>query len=118
MSFEMRLLKPHRISHLAIGMLFVSIFSSCKTDFDDVNYYDGNADFSKVVVVGGSHLSGYSDRALYLEAQSNSIPSILSNRLSFVSSGVFIQPLVNPGVGIGILGNSKFVLQYVDDPCQ
>ena len=115
----MRIFKPCLFFvSIAIGTLMLSGISSCKTDFEDINYYDGNADFSKVVVVGGSHLAGYSDKALYLEAQSNSIPAILSNRLAFIGAYECLQPLVDPGVGIGILGNAKNVLQYVDDPCQ
>jgi len=107
--------KPSLLLLTALSML---TFSSCQTDFEDIKYYDGNADFSRVVVVGGSHLAGYSDRALYLEAQSNSIPAILASRFSFVGGGVFNQPLVYPGVGIGIAGNARYELHQIMDPCQ
>lgn len=98
-------------------VLITVIIGSCKTSFDEIKYTEGTADFSRVVAIGGSHFAGYSDRALYLEAQSNSIPAILATRFAFAGGGVFNQPLVNPGVGIGNLGNSKYVLQIVPDPC-
>lgn len=110
----MKLLKI--ISVLLVGV-FVMFTPACKTDFDDINYYDGDADFKRIVSVGGSHMAGYSDKALYLEAQSNSIPAIIASRLAFVNGGVFNQPLVNPGVGIGISGNAKYVLMEVANPC-
>ncbi len=93
------------------------IASSCKTEFDDIKHNNGNADLSRVVAVGGSHLAGYMDKALYREAQSNSIPAILSTRFSFVEGGIFLQPLVKPGVGIGIAGNAKYELRNIPDPC-
>ncbi|MDQ3050191.1 MAG: hypothetical protein M3Q95_04825 [Bacteroidota bacterium] len=93
------------------------IATSCQTDFDDIKYNNGDANFSRVVAVGGSHLAGYSDRALYLEAQSNSIPAILANRFSFVEGGTFIQPLVKPGIGIGIKGNARYELENIINPC-
>ncbi len=105
-----------KIASIVFAMVFFSM-SACKTDFDDVNYYDGDADFTSLVVIGGSHMAGYMDRALYLEAQSNSIPAIMATRLSFIGGKQMIQPIVYPGVGIGISGNSKFVLQQVTDPC-
>lgn len=109
----------NRINRLVcyLIVLISVITGSCKTSFDEIKYTEGTADFSRVVAIGGSHFAGYSDRALYLEAQSNSIPAILATRFAFAGGGAFNQPLVNPGVGIGNLGNSKYVLQIVPDPC-
>ncbi len=90
---------------------------SCNTSFEEIKYSDGIADFSRVVAVGGSHFAGYSDRALYLEAQSNSVPAIVANRFSFAGGGPFTQPLVKAGVGIGNNDNSKYVLSLIPDPC-
>ena len=106
-----------RLSRLMAGAFLVLTASACKTSFDEVRFSDGSADFTRVVAVGGSHLAGYSDRALYREAQSNSIPSILATRFAFANAGPFVQPLVNPGPGIGINGNAKYTLQYVAEPC-
>lgn len=103
-------------SCFAIAIMIIAV--SCKTDFEDIKYNNGNADLSRVVAVGGSHLAGYMDRALYREAQSNSIPAILSTRFSFVDGGPIIQPLVNSGVGIGIYGNAKYELRNIADPCK
>jgi len=90
---------------------------SCTTSFDDIKYSDGEANFSRVVAIGGSHLAGYGDYALYREAQSNSIPAILSTRFAFAGGGSFVQPLVNPGNGIGNSGNARYALTLVQDPC-
>jgi hypothetical protein len=101
-----------------IIFLFIAfIATSCTTSFDEIKYSDGVADFSRTVAVGGSHFAGYADRAWYLEAQTHSIPAILAERFSFAGGGNFIQPLVNAGVGIGVTGNSKYVLQWIPDPC-
>ncbi len=105
------------ITRLLAGAFLMLTASACKTSFDEVRFSDGSADFTRVVAVGGSHLAGYSDRALYREAQSNSIPSILATRFAFADGGPFVQPLVNPGPGIGINGNAKYTLQYVAEPC-
>ena len=99
------------------GAILMLTASACNTSFDEVRFSDGSADFTRVVAVGGSHLAGYSDRALYLEAQTNSVPAILTDRFSFAGGGPFRQPLVNPGTGIGINGNAKYTLQFVPEPC-
>ncbi len=111
----MKLSPKYKLVCFASAIMMIA--SSCKTDFEDIKYNNGNADLSRVVVVGGSHLAGYMDKALYREAQSNSIPAILSTRFSFVDGGIFIQPLVNPGIGIGISGNAKYELRNIPDPC-
>lgn len=98
-------------------LLLAGVMSSCKTDFEEVRYNKGDADFTTVVAIGGAHLAGYSDRALYLEAQSNSIPSILATRFGFAGGGTFRQPLVNAGVGIGGSGNAQYTLQWVQNGC-
>lgn len=98
-------------------LLVAVVMSSCKTDFEEVRYNKGDADFTTVVAIGGAHLAGYSDRALYLEAQSNSIPAILAKRFAFAGGGTFRQPLVNAGVGIGGSGNARYTLQWVQNGC-
>ncbi|HKR06093.1 MAG TPA: hypothetical protein VJY62_15760 [Bacteroidia bacterium] len=88
----------------------LSLICACKTTIEEPKITSGNADLSKYLAVGGSFTAGYMDGALYLEGQQNSYPSILSKSFSKVSDQPFIQPLVNPGVGIGLDSNSKLVL--------
>jgi hypothetical protein len=102
----------------ALVLMLISIIgTACKTSFDDIKYTEGSADFTRVVAVGGSHFAGYSDRALYVEAQSNSIPAILATRFAYAGGGTFVQPMVNAGVGIGNSGNARYTLQIKPDPC-
>lgn len=105
------------IKNIAVFLIISLIAGACKTSFDDIKYSDGNADFSRFVAIGSSYFAGYSDKALYYESQSASIPLILSSRFSFVGGGAFLQPLVKPGVGIGLDSNSKYVLKLVASPC-
>jgi len=75
------------------------LFSSCK----DYNSHSltavdtGTADFSKYVAVGNSLTAGYSNGALYQEAQKYSYPNLIARQLHIKD---FEQPLVSsPGIG-------------------
>lgn len=89
---------------------------ACEPEIDDIpTASSGEADFSTYVALGNSLTAGYSDGALYLEAQQNSYPSIIAEQLSEVGGGVFTQPLVPTGNGFGGLNanqepNGKLVL--------
>lgn len=109
--------KQSNRSLLFLSSLLMISLLSCKTSFDEINYSDGNADFSRVVAVGSGYLAGYSDRALYREAQANSIPALMAGRFSMVGGGNFVQPLVNTGVGIGLNANAKWVLDLKVATC-
>ena len=113
----MRVFSTKKILFNLAWLSFITLFA-CRTDFDEIRHSDGNANFARVVAIGGSHLAGYADRALYLEAQSNSIPAILASRFQFTNGGPFIQPLVKPGVGIGVVGNSKYVFKWEQHSCE
>lgn len=66
----------------------------------------GSADFSNYVAIGNSLTSGFSDNALFLAAQQNSFPKILSNQFSLIGGGSFTQPLVNDNFGgLALAGN-------------
>jgi hypothetical protein len=66
----------------------------------------GSADFSKYVSVGNSLTSGFSDGTLFLAAQQNSFPKILSEKFALVGGGDFTQPLVNDNFGgLAVNGN-------------
>lgn len=92
--------------------IVVIIFNSCKTDIESPVPSSGDADFSRYVALGSSFTAGYTDGALYLEGQQNSFPAMLAQVFSEAGSGAFKQPLVNAGVGIGINGNAKLILNY------
>lgn len=66
----------------------------------------GSADFSNYVSVGNSLTSGFSDGTLFLAAQQNSFPKLLSDKFALIGGGSFTQPLVNDNFGgLALAGN-------------
>ena len=66
----------------------------------------GEADFTKYVSVGSSLTTGFSDGTVFLAAQQNSFPKIMSNKFALIGGGDFIQPLVNDNYGgLAVNGN-------------
>ncbi|HMT28846.1 MAG TPA: hypothetical protein PKD91_06160 [Bacteroidia bacterium] len=108
--------KINKLKIVCLGVMFMGL-AACQTSFDEINYMDGRADFSRFVSVGGGYMAGYADNALYREAQMNSAPALMASRFSLVGGGIFTQPMINPGPGLGLHGNSKYVLMNTIDPC-
>ncbi|HEY1038699.1 MAG TPA: hypothetical protein VGF30_04800 [Bacteroidia bacterium] len=76
----------------------------------------GKMDISRYVAIGDSVTSGYSDGALYYDAQLTSYPNLLANQFKSYGGGEFRQALINKdSVGIGFYENSRMVLKK-DDP--
>ena len=69
----------------------------------------GSADFSKFVSIGNSLTSGFTDNALFIAAQENSFPKMLSEKFALVGGGAFTQPLMNDNFG-GLLAGGTPVL--------
>lgn len=59
----------------------------------------GSADFSNYVSLGNSLTAGFTDGALFIAAQENSLPNILSTKFAMIGGGDFIQPLTNDNFG-------------------
>ena len=59
----------------------------------------GSVDFSKFVAIGNSLTAGFTDNALFIAGQENSLPNILSQKFALVGGGSFTQPLMNDNVG-------------------
>lgn len=83
----------------------------CESEFensieDNEVYSTGEADFSNYVSLGNSLTAGFADNALYVEAQKNSLPNILSQQFSLVGGGEFRQPLMDDNIG-GLLLNGN-----------
>jgi len=66
----------------------------------------GTADFSKYVSIGNSLTAGYTDNALFIAAQENSMPNILSQKFALVGGGSFTQPLMSDNVGGLLFGGN------------
>lgn len=66
----------------------------------------GSADFSNFVAVGNSLMAGFTDGALFIAGQNNSLPNILSQQFEVVGGGSFNQPLTNDNLGgLALAGN-------------
>jgi len=96
---------------------------SCKkTQFDEVERTNGDADFTRYVAVGNSLTQGFQDGGVHNEKgqQDNSYPAILARQMAKVqpNMGEFVQPTV-PGNGAGFLElevNAEGELEAVDIP--
>lgn len=101
-------------------ILFASVllgFTSCNTIEDvDMNGEEvalelpaltaGSANFSNYVSLGNSLTAGFTDNALFISSQQNSLPNLLSRKFALVGGGTFTQPLMNDNFGgIAIGGN-------------
>ena len=64
----------------------------------------GTADFSNYVAIGASFTAGFTDGALFEEAQVNSFPNILASKFAMVGGGDFTQPLMEDNIGGLLLG--------------
>lgn len=59
----------------------------------------GSADFSNFVSLGNSLTAGFTDGALFIASQENSLPNILSQKFALAGGGAFTQPLTNDNFG-------------------
>lgn len=96
-----------------IWALFIIIgLSSCEQGKYDreieppVEVVSGEADFSKMVTLGASFVSGLSDGTVFIASQENSFPNIMAQQMSLAGGGEFVQPLVNDNIGGLLLGGN------------
>lgn len=66
----------------------------------------GSVDFSTYVAVGNSLTAGFTDNALFIAGQENSMPNILSQKFAMLGGGSFTQPVMNDNFGGLILGGN------------
>lgn len=91
-------------------VLLVFVFVACQSDDDnpgtteEVAITSGEADFSKFVALGNSLTAGFTDGALFVAAQQNSMPNILAQQLALAGGGEFSQPLMNDNIGGFLFG--------------
>jgi hypothetical protein len=66
----------------------------------------GSADFSNYVSIGPSFTAGITDNGLFIAAQENSFPNILSKKFANAGGGDFIQPMTSDNFGgLALNGN-------------
>ncbi len=96
-------------------ILLVFGFIACESDDEnpdagteqEVEITSGEADFSKFVAVGNSLIAGFTDGALFIAGQENSMPNILAGQFALAGGGEFTQPLMNDNVGGLLLGGTQ-----------
>mgnify|MGYP003667581860 CR=1 FL=1 len=64
----------------------------------------GEANFSKYIAVGASFSGGFTDNALFVAAQTNSFPNMLSQKFALAGGGSFTQPLMADNIGGFVAG--------------
>ena len=99
--------------YLWLLLIALGLTTACSNDDDSGNgsaplppLTSGEADFSTYVSLGNSLTTGFSDGTVFLAAQQNSFPKILSEKFSLIGGGSFTQPLVNDNFGgLALAGN-------------
>ncbi len=71
---------------------------------EEIVITSGNADFSKYVAVGNSLTAGFTDGALFIAGQENSLPNILAKQFALAGGGEFTQPLMSDNTGGFLFG--------------
>ncbi|MGI9191466.1 MAG: hypothetical protein ACR2IL_05035 [Chitinophagaceae bacterium] len=84
---------------LGLGLMALS---SCKPTLTEFQPNAGQADFSSVVVLGGSYLSGYTDGGLSARSDSFSIPALMHRSLQTLGAPALRHARVNVQKGIGL----------------
>jgi len=95
-------------------ILFIFGFIACEDDDDgqvmeEVVITSGEADFSTFVSLGNSLTAGFTDNALFIAGQENSMPNILAQQFALAGGGNFVQPLMNDNVGGALLGGNQIL---------
>ncbi len=90
-------------------ILLVFGFIACESDdelgtTEEVVITSGTADFSTFVALGNSLTAGFTDGALFIAGQENSMPNILAQQFALAGGGAFTQPLMNDNIGGFLFG--------------
>jgi hypothetical protein len=99
-------------THKLLYILPLAALVACEPEFEDVDFNQGSADFSRTVAVGNSLTAGYQSNALSAEGQINSLPNIIAQQLKQVGGGDFKQPIIPGEAGIKGAGvNPNLIVQ-------
>ncbi len=93
------------------------VFASCSDDDNNsgqtpdpqpiIDYTSGSADFTTYVALGNSLTSGYSDNALFIDAQIASYPNMLAEKMALAGGGAFKLPLMSDNLGGYTIGGQS-----------
>ncbi len=100
-----------RLYKFILFTITASAFVACKPKFDVPDPDKGDIDVTNYVAVGGAMTAGYSNGALYYDAQQNSYANILAEQFKLIGGGEFKIPNVSQNsIGIGNNNNAPSVL--------
>lgn len=97
-------------------LLVAATFAACTNTEDETVVYNtsdglaptaGTANFAKYVALGDSFAAGFSDGALFIEAQKGSYPNIVAQQLALVGGGEFTNPFMKDNIGGFSLGGAQ-----------
>src|SRR5690606_5439500 len=94
-------------------LLLAGVIIGCESDDDTddlievpVEYTSGTADFSHYVAIGNRLTAGFTDGALFMAGQQNSLANILAEQFALAGGGEFTQPLMSGNTGGLLLGGT------------
>lgn len=94
------------LSKYTLLLAAMLVFASCSENDNNTmednelpELNSGSADFTTYVAVGNSLTAGFTDGALFMAGQQNSLPNLLAQQFSLVGGGDFTQPLTNDNIG-------------------
>lgn len=99
------------LKYIVIPVLGFS--ASCTYDFPVEEVQEptaGEADFSKMIVIGDGIAAGFMDGALYDRGQNNSFAVHLAEQMKLINGGSFNQPSINSVNGFYAMGPSNTIL--------
>jgi hypothetical protein len=106
------------LNKLALSIIIATVVVSCKPKFDVPDPDKGTIDVSNYVALGSSMTAGYSNGALYYDAQQNSYANILAEQFKLIGGGEFKIPNVaQSSIGMGNANNAPSILGNRTD-CQ
>jgi hypothetical protein len=103
-SLKSRMIKMTNIKYIGL-LLLILVMAACEQGKYDreieppVEVVSGDADFTYMVSMGASFVSGLSDGTLFINSQENSFPNIMAQQMALAGGGEFVQPLVDDNVG-------------------
>lgn len=104
------------IKYIWLLLIFMG-FIACDDDKYEVGGEEiipvvpGSADFSNYVAIGNSLTAGFSDGALFIATQNNSLSNILAGSMALAGGSTeFTQPITNDNVGGLLLGGNMIQL--------
>lgn len=95
---------------LTLLLLSFLVLTACEYEFPDpveLTAPTADADFSKIVFVGGSRFAGLEDGALSIRSNQYAVPNMFLKEFGFVEADQVVTPFVNSENGFNIYENDN-----------